>query len=304
MHIGVDVGGTKVLAVELDASGAVRSSVQRSVRAARATPAELEDALTDAVLAVAADRPLAGVGVSAAALVDPTTDRVRFCTHLPWRDDPVRARLEQRWQAAVVLENDANCAAVAERDLGAARGEASFVLVTLGTGIGGAIVLDGQLVRGTSGMAGEFGHMQMVSGGLPCPCGLHGCWEQYCSGGALRRLTADARPDLRDGPAVTAAALAGDEVALAAYAEVGRWLGVGLAGLVAAFDPRLLVVGGGVSAAGDLLLTPARESLAESLYAAPWRSVPELRAAAAGPEAGAVGAALLSARGQTTAPSS
>ena len=299
MHIGVDVGGTKVLAVELDESGGVRSSVHRSVRSARATPAELEDALTDAVLAVADGRTLSGVGVSAAGLVDPHTDRVRFCTHLPWRDDPVRARLAQRWGTDVVLENDANCAAVAERDLGAARGEESFLLITLGTGIGGAIVLGGELVRGVGGMAGEFGHMQVVPGGLPCPCGLHGCWEQYCSGDALRRLTADERPDLRDGPAVTAAAEAGDEVALAAYAEVGRWLGVGLAGLVAAFDPRLLVVGGGVCAAGDLLLTPARESLADAVYAARWRPVPEVRVAASGPEAGAVGAALLSIRGRT-----
>ena len=298
MYIGVDVGGTKVLAVELDEAGAVRSSVHRSVRSERGTPAELEDALTDAVLAVAGGRELSGVGVSAAALVDTITDRVRFCTHLPWRDDPVRARLADRWGVEVVLENDASCAAIAERDLGVARDEHSFLLVTLGTGIGGAIVVDRELMRGAGGMAGEFGHMQVVAGGLPCPCGLHGCWEQYCSGNALRRLTADERPLLRDGPAVTAAAAAGDEVALAAYAEVGRWLGVGLAALVAAFDPQLLVVGGGVSAAGDLLLGPARASLATSLYAAPWRPVPDVRMAATGPEAGAIGAALLVSRGR------
>ena len=296
VHVGVDVGGTKVLAVELDDEGAVRSTVHRSVRAVRGTPAELEDALTDAVLAVAAGRGLAGVGVSAAALVDTAADRVRFCTHLPWRDDPVRARLAERWGTDVVLENDANCAAVAERDLGAARGQGSFLLVTLGTGIGGAIVVDGHLLRGAGGMAGEFGHMRVVEGGLPCPCGLHGCWEQYSSGNALRRLTAQQRPDLLDGPSVTAAALAGDAAARAAFTQVGRWLGVGLANLVAAFDPGLVVVGGGVSAAGDLLLGPARSALADSLYAAPWRTVPEVRLAATGPEAGAVGAALLSQR--------
>ena len=292
VHVGVDVGGTKVLAVELDDDGAVRSTVHRSVRARRGTPAELEDALTDAVEAVAAGRELAAVGVSAAGLVDTAADRVRFCTHLPWRDDPVRARLAERWGTDVVLDNDANCAAVAERDLGAARGAGSFVLVTLGTGIGGAIVLDGRLVRGAGGMAGEFGHMQVVSGGLPCPCGLHGCWEQYCSGHALRRLA----PGAGDGPALTAAAVAGDEAALAAFAEVGRWLGVGLANLVAAFDPGLVVIGGGVSAAGELLLGPARAALADSLYAAPWRPVPEVRLAATGPEAGAIGAALLARR--------
>lgn len=293
MYVGVDVGGTKVLAVEADDDGAVLHSAQRSTRGDQGTPDELEDALTDAVAEVASGRPLTAVGVSVAGLVDTEADVVRYCTHLPWRDDPVRARLADRWGTRVVLENDANCAAVAEREHGAAHGVSSFLLVTIGTGIGGAIVHDGRVVRGARGMAGEFGHMRVQTYGRQCECGLTGCWEQYCSGNVLPRLTAAQRPDLVDGPAVTAAAQAGDPVARRAFEQVGEWLGVGVAGLVAAFDPAMVVVGGGVSAVGDLLLDPAREALIRSTYAAAHRHLPPLVPAMLGPQAGAIGAAHL-----------
>ncbi len=197
MYVGVDVGGTKVLAVETDDDGAVLRTAQRSTRGEEGTPDELEDALTDAVAEVADGRPLTAVGVSVAGLVDTEADRVRYCTHLPWRDDPVRSRLADRWGTTVVLENDANCAAVAEREHGAAHGVASFLLVTIGTGIGGAIVHDGRVLRGAQGMAGEFGHMRVQTYGRPCECGLTGCWEQYCSGNVLPRLTAARAPGSR-----------------------------------------------------------------------------------------------------------
>lgn len=293
MYVGVDVGGTKVLAVETDPDGVVLASAQRSAHGEHGTVGELEDAMTEAVEEVAGGRELTGVGVSAAALVDVGADLVRFSTHLPWQEDPVRERLAERWQTAVVMENDANCAAVAEHAYGAAHGVDSFLLITIGTGIGGAVVHDGHVTRGAEGMAGEFGHMRVVPDGLPCECGLTGCWEQYCSGNVLPRLTASERPELTDGPAVTAAAQAGDPVARAAFAQVGDWLGVGIAGLVAALDPDMVVVGGGVSAAGDLLLDPARERLIRSTYAAGHRHLPPLVPARLGPEAGAVGASLL-----------
>lgn len=301
-RVGVDVGGTKVLAVVVDEGGVVRRRQQTALPVADRTPALIEDALTRAVRDVVDGVPLSGVegvGVSLAGLVDTAADRIRYCTHLPWRDDPVRARLAERWGTRVVLENDATCAAVAEHRLGAARGAASFVLVTLGTGIGGALFAGGDVWRGAGGLAGEFGHAPVVPahlGGLPCTCGLHGCWEMYCSGHALRRWCAEHAPeraDLRDGPEITAAAVAGDPVALAAFADVGAWLGRGLAGLVAGLDPALLVVGGGVSAAGDLLLDPARAELERATYAAGHRRMPPLVQAECGPEAGAVGAALL-----------
>ena len=195
----------------------------------------------------------------------------------------MRERLAARWGAPVVLDNDAHCAAEAELAIGAGRDAGSFLLVNLGTGIGGGLVLDGRVWRGADGMAGEFGHMQVVPDGLDCECGLRGCWEQYCSGRALERVVRVGLGSHLDGPQVTARALAGDEIARQAFATIGTWLGVGLANLVAAFDPALVVVGGGVSTVGELLLEPARQALARSLVASAHRTVPPIVPAALGP---------------------
>ena len=193
-----------------------------------------------------------------------------------------------------MLDNDANCAARAEVVYGAVGDTGDALVITLGTGIGGAVVLDGAVHRGYNGMAGEFGHMQVVPGGRDCECGGSGCWEQYCSGNALRRYVREhGGPDDLAGPALGEAAQAGDELARAAFTDVGTWLGVGTANLVAAFDPQIVVVGGGPSIAGDLLLEPARQALRESLVGAAHRTVPPLVRAALGPEAGAIGAAYL-----------
>jgi glucokinase len=295
VHVGVDVGGTKVLAVELAGDGGdlvVVSSAQVPMPGRSASVAEVEEAVARAALDVAAGRPLSGVGVSAAGLVDRAGERVRFAAHLPWRDAPVRDRLAERIGVPVVLNNDANCAAHAELVAGALRGVSSALLVTVGTGIGGAVVVDGRVVRGANGMAGEFGHVRVVPDGLPCECGLRGCWEQYCSGRALERAVRTALGSHRDGPEVERLARDGDPVARQAFASVGAWLGVGIAGLVSAFDPERVVVGGGVSAVGDLLLEPARRALLDSLQATSHRELPSLAATRFGPEAGAVGAAL------------
>ncbi|MEJ7832591.1 MAG: ROK family protein [Nocardioides sp.] len=295
MYVGVDVGGTKVLAVELLEDGRVGRSARRATPRRGARDRDLDAVVDEAITEVAAGRDVTGIGLSVAGLVDPARDLVRFATHLPWVEDPVRSRLAARWGLPVVLDNDANCAAVAELALGVARGVDSFVMVMVGTGIGGAIVEGGQLVRGANGMAGEFGHMKVVHDGLPCPCGLTGCWEQYASGNTLPRLIGDERPDLTDGLAVGAAAESGDRVALAALAEVGDWLGVGIANLVSALDPALVVVGGGVSAVGDLLLDPARVALERSVLGVGHRRLPPIVRARFGPDAGAVGAAYLAA---------
>lgn len=291
--VGVDVGGTKVLAVRVSADGEVEATATRPMPGRRATESELEDAVELAARDVYDDRPPVAVGISAAGLVDGAGERYLFGAHLPWRDAPVRERLAERTGLVVVLANDANCAAHAELVVGAARGADSMLMITIGTGIGGAVVLDGRVVRGAHGLAGEFGHMQVVPDGLACECGLSGCWEQYCSGRALERVTRVALGRHLDGPEVAAMAFAGNEVARQAFASVGTWLGVGVAGLVSAFDPQLVVVGGGVSTVGDLLLEPARAALAESLQGTAYRPVPPLVPASSGPEAGAVGAALL-----------
>ena len=186
--IGVDVGGTKVLAGVVDEHGRVVRTARRATPGRRVDAVQVEDALVGAVLEVAAGSPIAGVGVAAAGFVDASGGRVMFAPHLPWQGEDVRDRLADRWGVPVTLDNDANGAAVAEWTYGAARGARSVVVVTMGTGIGGGIIIDDHLVRGANGMAGEFGHMQVVPGGQACECGGHGCWEQYSSGNALVRF--------------------------------------------------------------------------------------------------------------------
>lgn len=308
--VGVDVGGSKVLAAVVSPTGeVVRSVLARTP--GRLVDAELvEDVMTSAVHAVAEDETIEAVGVAAAGFVDPTGERVVFAPHLPWRDQDVRARLAERWATPVVLDNDANCTAVAEAAYGAASGEGTEVVVTMGTGIGGSVLVDGRVLRGLNGMTGEFGHMQVVPDGQPCECGGRGCWEQYASGHALVRYAraqiglepsvltemCGGDPDRLTGPMVTDAAEDGDLVARQAFSSVGHWLGVGLANLVAALDPHRIVVGGGVSAAGDRLLEPARAAMERSMVAAEHRVVPPVLAARLGPEAGVVGAAELARR--------
>jgi glucokinase len=323
LYIGVDIGGTKVLAAEVSAQGRVLRTAGRSTPGRRVKVALVEDALTEAVLEVADGRPIAGVGLAAAGFVDAAGERVMFAPHLPWRADPTRSRLESRWGVPVALDNDANCAARAELALGAARGHSDALVITLGTGIGGAVILGRTLLRGRNGMAGEFGHMQVVPDGHPCECGGTGCWEQYCSGNALVRYvrsrleaaTFEGESLIEElcegdfaritGPMVTEAARRGDRLALRSFSVIGEWLGVGTANLVAALDPELVVVGGGVSAADDLLLDPARAALTKSLVGARHREVPQIVRASFGPEAGVVGAAaMVRQSSQTRAPSS
>jgi len=307
LFIGVDIGGTKVLATAVSSSGRVLRTARRTTPGRRVEARLVEDALTEAVEEIAGARRVRAIGIAAAGFVDAQGERVRFAPHLPWRDEGVRARLSERWSAPVVLDNDANCAARAELRYGAVGAADDALVVTLGTGIGGALVLDGAVHRGYNGMAGEFGHMQVVPDGRGCECGGTGCWEQYTSGNALVRfvrerlgrqpssldLASGGDPDKLVGPMVTEAALAGDPLALEAFASVGEWLGIGLANLVAAFDPETVVVGGGLSAAGDLLLEPARQAMRGSLVGAAHRTVPPVVRAALGPEAGAIGAADL-----------
>jgi glucokinase len=242
--------------------------------------------------------------------VDATRSSVLFAPHLAWRHEPLRDALRRRVGLSVTVENDANAAAWAEWRFGAARGEEDLVCITLGTGIGGALVINGAVHRGRFGIAGEFGHMQVVPGGHRCECGNRGCWEQYASGNALVRearelaranspvihhlLTqAGGDPEQITGPSVTAAAQAGDPAAVELLAEMGQWLGVGIASLAAAFDPGLFVIGGGVSDAGDLLIAPARDAYRRNLTGRGFRPEARIERAQLGPEAGMIGAADL-----------
>jgi glucokinase len=308
LAVGIDIGGTKVAAGIVDAHGHVIA------RARRETPSRsadlVEATIVEVVREVRAEHDVVAVGIGAAGFVDAARSRVRFAPHLAWRDEPLRDAVATTVGLPVVVENDANAAAWAEWRFGAGRGESHLVMVTLGTGIGGGMVVDGAVQRGRYGMAGEFGHMVVVPDGHRCECGNRGCLEQYASGNVLgreaRELAQAGSPvavgllervagevDALVGPVVTQAAQEGDACAVELFEDVGRWLGVGLANLAAALDPGLFVIGGGVSDAGELLLGPARESFRRTLTGRGYRPEARIVRASFGPEAGLVGAADL-----------
>jgi glucokinase len=310
LTVGVDIGGTKVAAGVVDHAGNVVEEVRRDTPPPSTTPEVVEDAIVDAVRELAKRHDIHAVGVGAAGFVDADRATVLFAPHLSWRDEPLRDALRSRLRLPVVVENDANAAVWAEWRFGAGRGESHLVCVNLGTGIGGGVVVDGALQRGRFGIAGEFGHMQVVPDGRRCECGNRGCWEQYASGNALvreaRELAASGSPvahalldraggdlDVITGPLVTATALAGDPAAQELLDGVGRWLGVGLANLAAALDPGTFVIGGGLSEAGDLLLAPARDAYGRSLTGRRFRPLASVVQAQLGNSAGLVGAADL-----------
>ena len=308
LTVGVDIGGSKLLAGVVTAYGEVLESVRRE--SPTKSPREVEDAIVETVGELAGRHPVGAVGIGAAGFVDASRASVLFSPHLAWRNEPLRDAVWRRLRLPIVVDNDANAAAWAELRFGAAAGYRHVLCITLGTGIGGALLLDGRLFRGANGMAGEFGHMQVVPGGHRCECGNRGCWEQYASGNALvrdaRELVQADSPvahHLRDlvagdasaltGPLVSEAAREGDPAAAELMREVGSWLGIGLAGLTAGFDPDCIIVGGGVSAAGELLLAPARESFGRTLTGRGFRTEPPIVAAHLGPDAGFIGAADL-----------
>jgi len=309
LAIGVDIGGTKVAAGVVDGAGRV---LARSRRPSPSTdPAAIEVVVADAVAELREEHPgVVAVGVGAAGFVDVARAVVLFAPNLAWRHERLRDRLTARIGLPVVVENDANAMAWAESRFGAGRGVPDVCALTVGTGIGGGIVLGGRLYRGAAGIAAEPGHVRVVPDGRRCGCGNRGCWEQYASGRALvteAREAAAAAPDeaarlleLADGVSsdiqgrdVTEAAREGDPLALECFAVVGGWLGQGMADLAAVLDPGRFVIGGGVSAAGELLLAPARAAFAAALTGRGHRPLASIVAAALGAEAGLVGAADL-----------
>jgi glucokinase len=255
----------------------------------------VEAAVVAAIGSVAPGRGLP-VGVATAGVVDPRTGRVTG-VNVAWADHPLRERLSLLLSGPVAVENDANAAAWAEYRFGAGRGSTSLVMITVGTGLGAGLVLGGRLAAGARGLAAEVGHVPLVPDGRPCPCGLRGCWERYVSGTALTAEATRLGPAWLPadpsavGRAVLAAARAGDADGLALIAEQGCRLGEGLATLTALLDPDVVIVGGGLAAAGELLLGPARARLAEALSPVLRRSLPRVVAAELGAEAGVVGAA-------------
>lgn len=305
--VGIDVGGTKLAAGLVASDGTVLDRVRYD------TPRE-GDRILDLVVEIAdtlasrhaLDEPPVGVGAAGLIGVDGS---VRFSPNLPWADYPLQALLRDRLGAAVTVDNDANVAAWGEYRFGAGRdAHTSMVMLTVGTGVGGGLVLEDRLVRGSGGMAGELGHLAVLEGGPQCPCGARGCLEALASGTAVARFAREARAGGRiastsplasvpvealTGKEVTVAAHAGDAGAVEILATAGRWLGVGIASLVAAFDPEIVVLGGGAMQAGHLLAEPARDAAQQRLLGRGHRELVPIVPATMADDAGLVGAALL-----------
>ena len=300
--VGIDIGGTKVLAVRLEGDEVVAS-------ARSSTPRAVEDIGVWAARAAREvwDESVVAVGAGVAGLVSWPEGRFVWGPHVAGTNVPVREQLEAELGVPGVVDNDANTGLWGEMQLGVGAGYRNVVLVTLGTGIGGAVVIDGAIYRGSS-FAGEWGHMQYDVGGSRCDCGKRGCWETAASGPALLRMTREYLAQNPDGAlarrlggaitsaeAVTAAADGGDEAARSLVAQVGADLGRGLCNLIAIFDPELVIVGGGLGSVGESLLGPARRVAADAVHGGAHRLLPPILVAGLGPAAGAIGAARMAA---------
>lgn len=308
LTIGVDVGGTKIAAGVVSEDGKLLDERRTETPADDATA--MEHAIVDLVDDLRHDHDVEAVGIGAAGYVDAERATVLFTPNLAWRNASVRDDLESRVQLPVVVENDVNAAAWGEFRFGAGADVDDLLMVAVGTGVGGGIVIKGELIRGSFGVAAEIGHFRVVPGGLPCGCGQRGCWEQYASGTALvrearRRVAAGetgAKPlldaaggdlDKINGPAITSQAQQGDPFCVDLLADLGTWLGEGIASLTAVLDSGVVVIGGGVGEAGELLLGPVRQAFSSTLPAGEHRPHLQLRLATLGNEAGLIGVADL-----------
>lgn len=293
--VGIDVGGTKMLAVAIDRS---RPSEVLAVQS-RLTPSTAEAAV-EAVSDLAREMELGGhLGVGLAGLVA-DGEALRSAPNLQCMIDvPVRTLLVEDLGCSVVIDNDATCALLAEMTVGVARGIDDVVLVTLGTGIGGGVAIDGSVRRGAHGFAGEPGHMCLDPNGPRCACGRNGCWERYASGAGVVWLAQQGGVNFdHNGQAITAEALAamargGDADSLVIWGEFADWLALGLANLADVLDPELFVIGGGLVDVSDLYIDRTRERFVESVLGGRARTRTRIEPALLGSSAGAIGAALL-----------
>lgn len=308
--VGIDIGGTKIAGALVDDDGRI------SERTEVPTPGEGTATILDrtaemiTALAGAADGELAGVGVACAGLVDGRRGHLWFAPNLPWQDLDVGTQLGRRTGLEVLVDNDAGAAAWGEYRFGAGRDVSDMLLATVGTGVGGGCIIDGRLVRGAFGVGAEIGHVGLDRSGPRCGCGNRGCLEVFASGTALVREAralvtsggakgaglrerCDGDPAALTGSDVTDLARSGDTGAISLLADLGAHLGEGLATVCAVVDPEVIVVGGGVADAGELLIDPARAALESHLIGRGHRPSPSVVLATLGNDAGLVGVATL-----------
>ena len=308
LKVGIDIGGTKIAGGVVDDDGNIVEQLRVD------TPVdtgELADAVGDMARHFMQSHDVAAVGVAAAGFIDRTRSVVLHAPNIAWRNEPLRANLEQRIGRPVAIENDANAAGWGEYRFGAGRGVADMVMLTLGTGVGGAIVSRGELAYGGHGIAAELGHMRFIREGRLCGCGQHGCLEQYASGRALQReandiadgggigaALAEVRAEKGEiaGAAISRLILADDPGAVEALRRVATALGESCGGIQAALDPELFVIGGGVAQLGETLLEPVRAAYEMSLPGFGERPIANFVIAQLGNDAGLIGVADLAGR--------
>ena len=310
LALGVDIGGTKIAIGVVDTDGKIVEQLPVA-----ATPDDVPNivrSVAQAANRLATRHEIEAVGVAAAGFVSSDRNTMAFAPNLEMFDYPLGTKIGELldFDAPVIVENDANAAGWAEFRFGVGREAHDMLMLTIGTGLGGAIIVDGNLVRGRFGVAAEMGHLRVVPHGHYCGCGHEGCWEQYASGSALVRDAraavialphkaerllelAGGNPKKLKGPHISQAATEGDELAVALLAKLGRWIGEGAASVAALLDPELIVIGGGVADVGDLVLLPARAGFVTQLSALGHRPVARIELAQQGNDAGIVGAADL-----------
>jgi glucokinase len=308
--VGIDVGGTKIAGALVSETGDILKSVKVP------TPAQNTDDLISAVVEMVKElssgQEIAAVGVAIAGFIDADQSEVIYSPNLSLRNEPLKAKLEERLGVAVFVENDANAAGWAEYRFGAGQGSDHMMMITIGTGVGGAIVAKGELFRGGYGIGAELGHTNFIHGGIACGCGQNGCLEKYASGSSLLESAKElANSGTSEGARLSelqseVGELTGQEVyqaitesdpgSLRLLNELGTNIGTACASFAAILDPQILVVGGGLSVAGELLLAPIREAYLKHLPARGYRPEMTVVAASLINDAGVVGAADLARR--------
>jgi glucokinase len=305
LKVGIDIGGTKIAGGVVDDDGRIVEKLRVDTPA---DTSQLADAVVDMARHLGAAHEVAAVGVAAAGFVDREGATIIHAPNIAWRNEPLKAILEARIEVPVTIENDANAAGWAEFRFGAGRGVDDMVMLTMGTGVGGAIIASGEMYRGGHGIAAELGHLRFIRDGLLCGCGQNGCLEQYASGRALQREANEiadgggigaglaavrAEKGVLSGPAISRLVLAGDPGAREALHRVATALGEACGGFQAVLDPELFVIGGGVAQLGEDLLGPVRIAYETALPGYGDRPIARFAIAVLGNDAGLIGAADL-----------
>jgi glucokinase len=311
VYIGIDLGGTNIKAGIVDEQGKILTKVDCPSKVERGHEAVIADMAMLARKAVEKagltmdDVKCIGIGVP--GILDPKTGVVPFCVNLGWHHVPLRELMRSHIDKPVFIDNDATVAGLAEYVAGISKGTQSSVFLTLGTGVGGGIVINGKVYSGAHGIGSELGHTIVKFDGDLCNCGNYGCWERYASASALIRMgkeAAEQRPDCMiarhvngnldriSAKTVIDCAKAGDETACAVFQRYAYYLAVGIVSIINSLDPEIIALGGGVSAAGDFLLNAVREEVAKLIF---YKDMPYARIelATMGNDAGIVGAAML-----------